>query len=904
MSDWITVRGVRTHNLKNIDIDIAREKITALVGVCGAGKTSLAFNTIYAEGYSRYIESISPYIRQFLDKIEKPPLDSIDGLPPAIAVRQKKKVKNPRSIVATSLDVYDYLRLLYSKTAKFHCPGCGSSIRRYSIDEMTPEIFDLYQGKIEVCFPYKGEVAFLINRGYYFYVDPEKKDRQRIDAGVKQKDIYVLIDTIELEEQNTSRVFEALDRSIALGSGDAVVFYIDQKDGKKQSRLFPSGLYCPHCDIRYPEPDEHLFSFNSPKGACQTCKGFGDLQDLDKDLLFDTGKSLAEGAVHPFNTPATRYFRREILENAQNRGIDINKPLASLSEEDLDFLMNGSGYFGGIRGYFDRLRSKSYKVQSRVFISRYSSYTKCPDCDGARLNALARAFTIQGKNLPALLNLTIGKAAGFIHSLEPADMKHAIDPAVIGDIYSRLHFLVETGLSYIQLDRPTFTLSRGEFQRINLTFILGSTLTDSLLIMDQPSSDLHPRDYEKIVSYLQQLKQFGNTILLIEHNRDIAAACDRIIELGPYSGENGGSVVFSGNTSDFFRTEERDNKTVSQSYFSRTLELKPGKPTFSGWLTFKDACTHNLKGFDIKIPKHAFTVVTGVSGSGKTTLLYHEMYLKPDDRLKRGKGRKQVKETIFVDPGLQRVRANSIVAGFFGVFSPLREFFASLKESKIHQLTPGHFSFNSAQGRCEVCKGKGFKQVEMQFLPAVDIPCNTCNGSGYKADVLKIMYKEKNIRQVLDLSINAFVSFAGERLPMSVQQTVAELLEHGLGHIRLGQPLITLSAGELQRLKLLKHLNLNSRHNLFLIDEPSYGMHPCDLEMVMGLIDKLTANQNTVVAAEHNMELISQADYIVELGPGAGEEGGNIIFAGLPQDLLHRENSPTAGYLKKNIKNT
>jgi excinuclease ABC subunit A len=897
----ISVRGVKTHNLKNIDVDIPRGMITALVGVCGAGKTSLAFDTIYAEGYLRYIESISPYIRQFLDKIEKPAVEKIEGLPPAISFKQKKPAKNPRSIVATSLDVYDYLRLLYSKAAVFHCPGCGKHVKQYSIDEIIPEILETYEGKIDVCFKYKGDVAFLINRGYYFYIDEQEKNRTRIDHQVKDKTIYVLIDSVEIDPANKSRLFEALDRSISFGGGTAFIFYREKGNGKKHLRLFPSSLYCSTCGIEYPEPDEHLFSFNSPKGACETCKGFGDLQTVDKELIFDPSKSLAEGAALPFNSPATRHYGEEIIENAQLKGIDINQPSGALNDEEIEFLMDGGGYFGGIRGFFDWLKTKSYKVQARVFVSRYTTYRPCDACGGSRLNPVARAFTIQNKNIGDFLSLTIQEAVDLMHSLEPGSLENKIAPEVLTDMQTRLDFLVQTGLSYIQLNRPTFTLSRGEFQRINLAFILGSTLTGSLLILDQPSSDLHPHDYEKLESFLTRLKENDNTLLLIEHNRDIAAACDGIVELGPGSGEEGGEVVFTGSAKTFF-SPGSSNPTLSQHYFNRPYSFNPAPASPNGWLSFKKADSHNLKGFDFKIPKHAFTVIAGVSGAGKTTLLYHEMYLKPRERLRQGKGRKQVKETVFIDPGLQRIRSNTIVAGFFDVFTVIRERFARLKESRIHRYTPGHFSFNSPQGRCGHCKGKGFNEIEMQFLPAVNVPCHACGATGYKPDILKIRFKGRNIRETLDLGIDEFIDFAGEELAAAKQRMLLDLRDNGLGHIRLGQPLKTLSAGELQRLKLLKHLNLKTSHTLFLIDEPSFGMHPHDIGMIKNLIDGLTANKNTVVAAEHNMELLTHAGYLVELGPGGGDKGGYVVYTGKTGDILDAPGSLTGMYLKKKFR--
>ncbi len=887
VSDWIEIKGAKANNLKNIDVKIPKGKITAVVGISGAGKSSLAFQTLYAEGYIRYIESISPYIRQFLDKVEKPPVERIGGLPPAIAFRHKKPAKNPRSIVATSTDIYDYFRLVYAKIADFYCPNCSIKVIAYTADEIVSKLLhDMIDETIDICFPYQGEVAFLINRGYYFHIDENTGEKKRIDSFIKDRSTYVLLDRLTVKEGDKSRIFEAVDKSIAYGEETAVIFF------KKKKIEFPAHLFCPSCKINYPMPDENLFSFNSPKGACPVCKGFGDIQELNPDLIFDRSLSLAKGAMTPFRTKTNEDFRDYVIRNAVKKGIDVHQPLERLSDDELRYIMYGDSHFVGVKGFFDYIKKKRYKVQARVLLSRYTSYSKCEVCSGSRLNNTALSFKVRGINLAQLLSFTIEEAFHFSQEIDWTDYKDKISADVLVDVNSRLKYLMESGLSYIHLNRLTFSLSRGELQRINLAFILGSTLSDSLLILDQPSCDLHPHDYHKLIQFLKNLKENGNTVLMVEHNRDIIEQADHVIELGPLSGKEGGEKVFWGNKKEFFYSS--GSKTLTQKFLQAPLTMKRRERHFSEWFIFKNASTHNLKHFDYQIPAKAFTVICGVSGAGKTTLLYNEMYLKAPKL-------SGIKDIIFIDPGLNRMRANTTVAGFFDIYPRIREVFAKLPESRRLGYVSGHFSSNSPKGRCEKCKGNGFLEIEMQFLPSVKIKCDECNGKGFKPEVLKVKYRELDISEFLNLNIDESIKqLEDDHSP--TQKILTNIKENGLGYLRLGQRLNTLSAGELQRIKLVKYLNIRKSNILFLIDEPSFGLHPNDIEMIKTLISRIIKHGNTVAASEHNLYLIANADYIIELGPAGGERGGYLLVQGSIEALMVSKVSITGNYLKKNLK--
>lgn len=885
MEKNIILKGVRTHNLKGIDLEIPLGEITALVGVSGAGKSSLAFHTLYAEGYIRYIESISPYIRQFLDQVEKPDIDRIENLPPAIAFRQKRPGKNPRSIVATAADILDYLRILYAKIADFHCPGCGAPVRKFSIDEIVEELLALPPSRLRVCFTYRGDIAFLANRGYRFRVRGD--DKVLIDGRSKGRPIQVLVDEMENATTNRARLFEAVDSAIGLGRSTVSVFAAAGGSTRFAKRSYPFSLYCPRCDKEYESPDENLFSFNSARGACPNCNGFGDVTAIDPALVFDEDLSLEQGAVRPLNTPANRGYRGELLLHARRAGLDMRRPLREFSAAQKEFLLRGEGRFPGLEGLFAYLRRKSYKVEARAFLSRYTSYRPCPACGGSRFNPLALSFRIQNRTIADFLAMTIGEADAFIRGLDPGRYERRISPDVFREISAKLRFLIQNRLHYIQLDRPTFTLSRGEHQRINLAFIMGSTLSDSLLIIDQPSADLHPSDYGKMDLFLRRLKGHGNTVVMIEHNPLLVRSADHVVELGPGAGSSGGRVVFQGSREEFLA----GNATLTQKYFRHRALPPPAPGGGAGAIEFRDARAHNLKGFDLRLPLRALTVIVGVSGAGKSSLLYDEMYLK-NPRLPG------VREKVHIDPGILALRANSNIAGFLDASAPIRDALAALPASRQLGYQPGHFSFHSPLGRCPECGGRGFKEIEMQFLPAVRAGCGLCRGSGFSPEVLKITLRGRSVADVLAMTADAFCAEFAARIPAAAA-ALGPLRENGMGTLRLGDKLGALSTGELQKLKLIKHLNQGAPGALFLIDEPSFGLHPFDVEVIRGLISRLLARGDTVVAVEHHLALIAGADHVVELGPEGGAGGGRLLFSGTPRGLMAQASSPTGRHLKK-----
>ena len=895
----IVLRGVRVHNLKNINLDIPLNKFIIVTGVSGSGKSSLAFDTLYAEGQRRYIESLSSYARQFLERMDKPDADLIDGITPAIAIQQKAVTKNPRSTVATVTEIYDFLRVLFARIGTVHCLKCSQPVKKDTIDFIVETLYSLpSKTKIWISFSWpldKGTAA--LKKGGFFRVIQKNKivnlDEVRLE---KRKKIDVLVDRTILERDDRERLVDSLEIALKKGEGKIKV-----KTDKHQEFIFSDKLECKKCEIVYEEPFPNLFSFNSPQGACPTCHGFGDLAVLDEDKIIpDKSKSLEKGAIEPWTKPVSRGTMDELIFEAKKRGIAIDIPYRNLDEKSRQFIMEGGDGYYGVKGFFDWLQTKKYKVQVRVFLSRYRKYIPCPVCKKMRLNPQALSVKIEGLSIGQVVQMTVKQAHGFFKKLTLSTFQKQVAEKLVDEIQNRLKFLLEVGLDYITLDRMTFTLSGGEAQRINLAAALSASLVGTLFVLDEPSIGLHARDNHRLVEILKSLKEIGNTVMVVEHDPEIIKSADYLIDLGPRAGEQGGEVIFNGSMEEFLKYH--DSLTAQYLRKEKEIKIPESRRVSSNFIEIKDAHKHNLKHPDVKLPLHSFTCITGVSGSGKSTLLNNVLYQgwlgETRDGYKEIKGKEKIDKIIMVDQAPLSTSPRSIPATYTKAMDEIREVFSETREAKALGLKPGFFSFNTAGGRCKECKGAGQQIVEMQFLSDVVLTCEACKGKRFKSDILEIKYKGKNIDHVLQMSVSQAFDFFSDRA--KIRKKLAPLIEVGLGYLKLGQPTTTLSGGELQRIKLAYHLiHQKDKRTLYLFDEPTIGLHPDDVSMLLRCFQKLVEEGHTVVVIEHNLDVIKCADHIIDLGPEGGEKGGEIVAQGPPEEIIKSKKSHTALYLKK-----
>jgi len=901
MDEQIILRGVRVHNLKNIDLDIPLSQFIVVTGVSGSGKSSLAFDTLYAEGQRRYIESLSAYARQFLERMDKPDADLIDGITPAIAIQQKAATKNPRSTVATVTEAYDYLRVLYARIGVVHCTSCGRPVARDTIDAIVETLFHLPESTkvlISFAWPLEKGVAPLKKQGFFRVL--RGRDVVNIDEVKFKKDevLDIFVDRISLEREERERLVDSLEMALKHGGGRVKV---RTEDGREFA--FSDKLECKACKIPYEDPFPNLFSFNSPQGACPDCHGFGDLASIDEDKIVpDKSKTLDEGAIQPWTKPVSRGMMREMLREARKRGIPTNIPFKNLRKEWQRLILDGGDGYLGVKGFFDWLQTKKYKVQVRVFLSRYRKYIACPACGQMRLNPQALSVKVGGLTIGQVVRLTVKEAHEFLRKLDLPAHQRQVAEKLIAEIRNRLIFLLEVGLDYISLDRMTFTLSGGEAQRINLAAALSSSLVGTLFVLDEPSIGLHPRDNGRLIQILKSLKDVGNTVMVVEHDPEIILSAEHLIDLGPRAGEHGGEVMFSGPMAEFLK----NGNSLTARYISGEKEIPVPKRrrTADRFLLIKDAYKHNLKHLDVRLPLGVFTCITGVSGSGKSTLLNDVLYQGWNGEARQGFqalcGIDFIDKIILVDQSPISTSPRSIPATYTKAMDGIRELFSQTREAQALGYKPGYFSFNTAGGRCEDCQGAGQQIVEMQFLSDVTLTCEACQGKRFKSEILEIKYRGKNVDDVLHMTIDDALEFFADR--PDITKKIKPLQEVGLGYLRLGQPTTTLSGGELQRIKLAYHLvHERDKHILYLFDEPTIGLHPDDVSTLLRCFQRLVEEGHSVIVIEHNLDVIKCADYIIDLGPEGGERGGEIVAQGKPEEIIKSKKSLTARYLKKHL---
>ena len=953
----ITVQGARVHNLKNIDLEIPHNALTVVTGVSGSGKSSLAFDTIYAEGQRRYVESLSAYARQFLERIEKPDADVIDGIAPAVAIRQKNTTRNPRSTVATATEIYDYLRLLYARIGRTYCAVCGQKVRKDTVDEVADRMLALPEGtRLQVFFPLqpppvpsqpektkgrrttkkkaakasddsllKERLFELRKRGFLRL----SQNGRIIDFSTPEslldvdftEPVYVVIDRIVIAADVRARLVDAIEQGYR--EAGEVVFETAPREGEPVERFrFSQRFECKNDGTRYEEPEPRLFSFNNPYGACPKCQGFGNTIDFDLNLVIpDKSLSLAEGAIEPWTKPKYKPLGTEMKRHARAAGIPLDVPWQDLTKEQQNFVLKGNEKWPGVRGFFDYLERKKYKLHVRVFLSRYRGYSVCSDCGGLRLRREARQVKVDGKDICQVSSMTVEEATRFFSELQLSREETDIAERLLIEIRDRLRFLNDVGLEYLSLDRLASTLSGGEAQRIQLATSLGSRLVGTLYVLDEPSIGLHSRDTARLIKILHSLRNLGNTVLVVEHDAQIMRHADRIIDLGPGAGENGGRVIATGSYDEIVHNPA----SLTGRYLNQELRIQMPATRRTGngkSIRLYGARAHNLKKVDVAIPLGMLVAITGVSGSGKSTLVHDVLYTAvaaekgqvsggPRAEVDYVEGADWIDEVVLVDqsPIGRTPRSNPVT--YIKAFDAIRELFATQAESQKRGYAAGHFSFNIPGGRCEACQGDGTVTVEMQFLADVELICEECKGMRYKPEVLEIRYHGKNIHEVLDLTVKGALHFFSG-VPKIVEK-LRVLDEVGLGYLRLGQSATTLSGGEAQRMKLAAHLQpkqrdfgrtqaeRNRRHPrvLYVFDEPTTGLHFDDVSKLLAGFRRLIEAGGTIVVIEHNLDVIKTADWVIDLGPEGGWRGGHVVGTGTPEDIVKIPDSYTGQWLSR-----
>ncbi|BDQ02676.1 excinuclease ABC subunit UvrA [Ignavibacterium sp.] len=937
--DKIIIKGAREHNLKNIDVEIPRESFTVITGLSGSGKSSLAFDTIYAEGQRRYIESLSAYARQFLDMLEKPDVDLIDGLSPAISIEQKSTSGNPRSTVGTVTEIYDYLRLLFARVGTPHCYNCGKPVVKQSSNQIIDSILTNYNGKkITVLAPvirgrkghYRELFEEILSDGFLkVRVDGEYFEIYKgfsVDR-YKLHNIEIAVDKLQVSEKSRNRLTESVDVALNYGGGIVII------DTGKEDKVYSRHLACLDCGISYRELAPNSFSFNSPYGSCQNCEGLGEIKELDINLIIpDWNKSINEEAIAALGKPRQIWFFNQLEAIGKKYGFDFDTKLKDLTEEQKDILLNGTKdkipftytygkgkpvtylhRFTGLMEYLRNYYSTTTSASIREWVESFMNTVTCPVCNGGRLKKESLSVKFAGKNISEITNLSINRAIEFFAKLKLTGRDAQISKPILKEITTRLQFLSNVGLDYLTLNRSARTLSGGESQRIRLATQIGSQLAGVLYVLDEPSIGLHQSDNIKLINSLKELRDLGNTVIVVEHDKETIENSDFMIDLGPGAGEQGGKVCIAGETKKLVDSKNGFD-SITLSYLKHRKEIKIPEQRRKGngkFILLNGASGNNLKNVDLKIPLGTLTLVTGVSGSGKSSLI-NETLVKILMRkfynsavvplpYKSVEGLENIDKVIEIDQSPIGRTPRSNPATYTGLFTLIRDLFAQLPESKMRGYEPGRFSFNVEGGRCEACSGDGVKKIEMNFLPDVYVTCDVCHGKRYNRETLQVLYKTKSIADVLDMRVDEALEFF-EDLPR-IKRKIKAIHDVGLGYIRLGQQATTLSGGEAQRVKLATELSkVSTGKTLYILDEPTTGLHFEDVNILMNVLNKLVDKGNTVIVIEHNLDVIKLADWIIDLGPGGGEFGGEIIAEGTPEEIVNNKKSLTGKFLKKELK--
>ncbi len=943
MKDYIYVKGAREHNLKNIDITIPRDKLVIFTGVSGSGKSSLAFDTIYSEGQRRYVESLSTYARQFLGQMEKPDVDSIEGLSPSISIDQKSTSNNPRSTVGTVTEVYDYLRLMYARVGRPHCPHCHQPIQRQTVDQIVDSLLVMTPGtRLKVLAPVvkaqKGEhkklLQDLFRDGFVrVIVDGYEytSDEEIVLEKNKKHDISAVIDRLVVKDGIRSRLAQSLELAFELSEG-LIIIRVLGENGAEEDQLFSRDFACPDCGFSLSELSPRMFSFNNPFGACPECDGLGEKRVIDPELVLDRDKSIQEGAIIPWSNNFYTYYNQILYGMAEKNDIPLDKPLKELSDDQVDAILYGkngerirvnyvnsygekNSFTSSFEGVVTNLRRRYLETKSdasREEIEKYMTTTLCPRCRGKRLREEILWVLIGDKSINDVTSLSIRECYQFFESLALSPREHIIARQVIKEIQERLKFLIDVGLDYLTMDRPAGSLSGGEAQRIRLATQVGSSLVGVLYVLDEPSIGLHPRDNDRLLATLRRLRDLGNTVIVVEHDEDAMRQADHIVDIGPRAGIHGGQVVAQGTLEEIMQAPE----SLTGQYLSGLLDIEVPAVRRQGnsrQILIKGAHKHNLKNIDVEIPLGMMVVITGVSGSGKSTLVEEILYPGLTWRINRRSGQSSrhnqqgrylditgaeaIDKVINIDQAPIGRTPRSNPATYTGAFNGIRELFAQTAEARVRGYQPGRFSFNVRGGRCDACSGDGIIKIEMHFLPDVYIPCEVCKGRRYNRETLEVKYKGYTIADVLEMTVDEAVD-CFENIP-SVFRKLKVLQDVGLGYIKLGQPAPTLSGGEAQRVKLATELSKRSTgRTLYILDEPTTGLHKDDVRQLLEVLNRLVDAGNTVVVIEHNLDVIKSADHIIDLGPEGGEKGGHIIVAGRPEAVADCPASHTGKYLK------